>query len=199
MEFYRIQLLNGNLFIYYLEIVANAISVIEMDRDELLPLVHQSWQPLKLLFQSNNIFIVAKAFQLLHVFARCAKDFIHRRTLTDVFPPILNYLKKLTTMTKDRELQQTLIARQSRLLVKEIVEGLWEFMALLDLTELDIDPIIDQMIDFVDSSSDTSVSYDNLVLKQCGNTENTEPDSMKYFDPVRVMDSDILWLKLYSR
>ena len=117
-----------------------------MDRDELLPLVHQSWQPLKLLFYSDNIFIVAKAFQVLHVFARCAKDFIHRRTLTDVFPPIIKYLKKLRLMVKDREMHQTMIARQSRLLLRQITEGLWEFMALLDLTELDIDPIIDQMI-----------------------------------------------------
>jgi hypothetical protein len=53
------------------------------------------WQPLKLLFESENIFVVSKAFKALHVFAVCAKDFIHRRTLTDVFPAIIKYLKKL--------------------------------------------------------------------------------------------------------
>ena len=39
----------------------------------MLPLIHQVWQPLKLLFESDNIFVVAKAFKALHVFAVCAK------------------------------------------------------------------------------------------------------------------------------
>ena len=168
-----------------------------MDREELLPLVHQSWQPLKLLFRSDNIFIVAKAFQLLHVFARCAKDFIHRRTLTDVFPPIMDYLKKLTIMVKDREMHQTLIARQSRLLLREILEGLWEFMKLLDLTELDVDPIIEQMIEFVDSSSERSITFNNIALQNTNQVK--DGDRLKYFQPIRVMDSDILWLKLHSK
>ena len=160
-----------------------------------MPLVHQSWQPLKLLFHSNNIFIVAKAFDLLHVFAVCAKDFIHRRTLTDVFPPIMKYLKKLTLMAKDREMHQTLIARQSRMLLRKMVEGLWEFMALLELGELESDPIIDQMISFVDSSSELEVTCDNVALKQA---KDDSGKIIRYYDPLRVMDSDILWLKQFS-
>ena len=70
-------------------------NVFSVFRETLLPLIHQVWQPLKLLFESENIFVVSKAFKALHVFAVCAKDFIHRRTLTDVFPAIIKYLKKL--------------------------------------------------------------------------------------------------------
>ena len=176
---------------FVLEIVANSICIIDEDREELLPLVHQSWQPLKLLFHSNNIFIVAKAFDLLHVFAECAKDFIHKRTLTDVFPPIMNYLKKLTIMAKDREMHQTLIARQSRLLLRKMVDGLWEFMDLLELGELESDPIIDQMIDFVNSSSELQVTYDNVAFKEPKHKDKIQ----QYYDPLRAMDSDILWLK----
>ena len=160
-----------------------------------MPLVHQSWQPLKLLFHSNNIFIVAKAFDLLHVFAIYAKEFIHRRTLTDVIPPIMSYLKKLTLMAKDREMHQTLIARQSRTLLRKMIDGLWEFMTLLELGELESDPIIDQMIDFVESSKELQITYDNIALK----TPKESNETLPYFDPLRVMDSDILWLKLYSK
>ena len=170
-----------------------------MDKDELLPLVHQSWQPLKLLFQSENIFIVAKAFQMLHVFARYAKEFIHRRTLTDVLPPILNYLKKLDLMVKDREMHQTLIARQSRLLQKEMIEGLWEFMALLELNELDVDPIISQMIDFVNSLNEKSIKYENVVFQETTKVNSNESNTIQYFDAIRPMDSDILWLKLSKK
>ena len=61
----------------------------------LLPLVHQAWQPLKLLFRSTNIFIVDEAFKCLVVMANCARDFIRRRTLTDVLPPLLTFFKTL--------------------------------------------------------------------------------------------------------
>ena len=186
-------------YIISLGIVSNAIPLLEMDKDELLPLVHQSWQPLKLLFQSENIFIVAKAFQMLHVFAKYAKEFIHRRTLTDVLPPILNYLKKLDLMVKDREMHQTLIARQSRLLQKEMIEGLWEFMALLELNELDVDPIISQMIDFVDSLNEKSIKYENVVFQEPTKVNSNESNNIQYFDPIRPMHSDILWLKLSKK
>ena len=57
--------------------------------------MHQTWQPLKLLFNSNNLFVVEKAFNVLKIMAKCAKDFIRRRTLDDVFPDLLTYIKKL--------------------------------------------------------------------------------------------------------
>ena len=64
-------------------------------RNEVLPLVHQTWQPLKLLFTSNNLFVVEKAFGVLKILANCAKDFIRKRTIEDVFPALANYLRKL--------------------------------------------------------------------------------------------------------
>ena len=105
----------------------------------------------------------------------------------------MNYLKKLTIMAKDREMHQTLIARQSRLLLRKMVDGLWEFMDLLELGELESDPIIDQMIDFVNSSSELQVTYDNVAFKE----PEQKVKIQQYYDPLRAMDSDILWLKQY--
>ena len=65
----------------------------------LLPLVHQAWHPLKLLFRSTNIFIVDEAFRCLVVMANCARDFIRRRTLTDVLPPLLTFFKTLQVVS----------------------------------------------------------------------------------------------------
>lgn len=69
-------------------------------RDEVLPLVHQSWKPLKLLFNCDNLFVVAKAFHVLRVIGQVAKDFIHRRALSDVFPSVARYITKLQVATK---------------------------------------------------------------------------------------------------
>ena len=64
-------------------------------QETILPLVHQVWQPLHLLFKSNNIFVVEKAFRCLRVIGEHARDFVHKRTVTDVLPPLLTFFKSL--------------------------------------------------------------------------------------------------------
>ena len=51
-------------------------------------------------------------------------------------------------MVEDRSLQQTMAARQSRKMLRDMTRGLWDFMALLDLNEAEVDPIVDHMIQF---------------------------------------------------
>ena len=106
-------------------------------------------------------------------------------------------------MVKDRELHQTMLARQSRLLLRQMTDGLWEFMALLDLAELDADPIIDQMIAFVDFSNENSntAADQKITFAETMSEEVREGSAkeLKYYEPVRAMDEDILWLKLYFR
>ena len=81
--------------------VVSFYNIFNLFRDTLLPLVHQVWQPLKLLFDSDNIFVVAEAFKVLKIFASHAKDFIHRRTVQEVFPAIVKYLHKLKVILNE--------------------------------------------------------------------------------------------------
>ena len=96
-------------------------------------------------------------------------------------------------MVCDRGLQQTMAARQSRRLLREMTKGLWDFMALLDLSESEVDPIIDHMLHFVRFAKNNH----SLVFNRPGfNYEKNEASEFEaYFTPVRQMDSDILWLK----
>lgn len=90
-------------------------------------------------------------------------------------------------MVEDRGLQQTLAARQSRRLLREMTKGLWDFMALLDLSESEVDPIIDHMLHFVSFARENK----SLIFRSGENAQDFEA----YFTPVRQMDADILWLK----
>ena len=142
--------------------------------------------------------MVARAFRSLRIFGRLAKDFIRQRAVSDVFPAIANCVTKLQViyqgtcflrkrryisfllqvMIKDRDMHQTMIARQSRQLLVDLVRGMWELMALLDLDEFETDTIIELMIDFVDFTSEVECLGENYE-----------------FLPLRRMDADILWLK----
>jgi len=147
----------------------------------LLPLVHQAWQPLKLLFRSTNIFIVDEAFKCLVVMANCARDFIRRRTLTDVLPPLLTFFKTLQVMVTDRDKQATLAATQSRRILNRLETGVWDLLHLLDLGPLDTDPIIQLLVDHLGGKLQDA-SSPAFTLK-----------------PKRNIDANILWLKIEHR
>ena len=61
----------------------------------LLPLVHLTWQPLKLCFKSSNLLLVDSSFQCVMVIAQVARDFVHNRTVNDVFPALMQFLTNL--------------------------------------------------------------------------------------------------------
>jgi len=149
------------------------------DQLVLLPLVHQVWHPLKLLFKSNNIFVVDKAFECLMVIARYSRDFVHRRTVTDVFPPLLKFFQTLQVMVNDRERHNTLAATQSRRILARLTIGVWDLLDLLDLQPLESDPLLQLILDHLG---------DKLRL------ETKEQESL--LSPRRSLDSNILWLKL---
>ena len=162
-----------------MKIVAHAVKVVQVDQETLLPLIHQTWQPLKLLFESDNIFVVSEAFYVLRIFAAVAKDFIHRRTVDEAFPGVMRCLHRIKAVVQDRNFRNTTLGRQSRHLLAQIVSGLWQFMSDLNLRESETDPIIDEMIEFVELSKSKPRSFE-----------------VQSFKPVRTMDEDILWLKL---
>lgn len=165
-----------------LEIVGRCAVLLQPHKDELLPLVHLCWQSLKLLFSTENIFVADQAFKVLRTFARVAGDFIQRRTLKDAFPAILKYVKSLQIMIRDRNRHQTLIARQSRHLLQSLMEGLWDFMALLELDEREVDMIVEEMLEFVRFAREQKICEESQLET--------------YFKPKRLVDHDTLMMKL---
>jgi len=150
-------------------------------QEAILPLVHQTWHPLRLLFKSNNIFIVDKAFECLMVIARHARDFVHKRTVTDVFPPLLKFFQTLQLMVNDRDKHNTLAATQSRRILARLSAGVWELLELLNLQPLETDPIIQLLLEHLGDKLDVA-----------GEDRNSD-NSLK---PKRNLDANILWLKL---
>ena len=87
-------------------------------------------------------------------------------------------------MIADRDKHATLIARQSRSLLRQMIRGLWDFMEQLDLDELETDEVIDEMIEFA------------RFMEQQQNEDKTGTKIIEEFQPSRVMDHDTLKMKL---
>lgn len=153
------------------------------NQEVILPLVHQTWHPLRLLFKSPNIFIVERAFDCLMVIARHARDFVHKRTVSDVFPPLLKFFQTLQLMVADRDKHNTLAATQSRRILTRLSGGVWDLLELLNLQPLETDPIIQLLLEHLGDKLDIE-------------TEAGDDSSKRCLRPKRNLDSNILWLKL---
>eukprot|EP00096_Caligus_rogercresseyi_P011100 TRINITY_DN4275_c0_g1_i1.p1 TRINITY_DN4275_c0_g1~~TRINITY_DN4275_c0_g1_i1.p1 ORF type:complete len:885 (-),score=188.90 TRINITY_DN4275_c0_g1_i1:1621-4275(-) len=152
-----------------MEIIVLCIRISVLPDDELLPLVHQIWQPLKLLFESNNIFVVDRAFSLLNTLALSAKDFIRRRSEQDVFPHILKYLSHLKSLMLNSSKEGSsslLIARQAEKLLSKMHKCLWSFTALLDLDEKSVGHLASSLgsIEAEENKAEASSLY---PLREC--------------------------------
>ena len=167
-----------------------------------LPLVHLTWQPLKLCFKSSNVFLVDTAFSCLMVIARVARDFVHSRTVSDVFPALLQFLTSLQVMVEDRDKQMTMVASQSRRILARLCSGIWSLLELLDLHPLETDPIIQLVLDHLGRSL-TVTGEDQGDMTITGADDNNKT-RLKVEDkgpghnlvPLRNVDKNILWLKL---
>jgi len=164
----------------------------------LLPLVHLTWQPLKLCFKSSNLLLVDSSFQCVMVIAQVARDFVHNRTVNDVFPALMQFLTNLQVMVSDRDKQQTLVAIQSRRILARLCKGIWSLIELLDLHPLETDPIIQLVLDHLgedlrvkgEDTGDMEVSTLGSRLK----VQDTDPGHLLL--PQRNVDKNILWLKM---
>ena len=81
-------------------------------------------------------------------------------------------------MVDDRERHATLVARQSRNLLRNLTRGLWDFMATLQLDEAEVDAVVAEVMRFAEGGADAEGGMERYV-------------------PARPLDRDTLWLKTH--
>ena len=84
-------------------------------------------------------------------------------------------------MVNDRERHATLVARQTRTLLRNLTRGLWDFMATLQLDEPEVDAVVAEIMDFAEHAAEAQ--DDDKVMER--------------YVPVRSLDRDTLWLKMH--
>ena len=83
-------------------------------------------------------------------------------------------------MVDDRERHATLVARQSRNLLRNLTRGLWDFMATLQLDEAEVDTVVAEVMRFAEGGADADAE-----------------GVMERYVPARPLDRDTLWLKTH--
>ncbi|XP_001358594.3 TELO2-interacting protein 1 homolog [Drosophila pseudoobscura] len=83
-----------------LECFASGVPLLADYENELLPLVHLIWRPLVEKFRQKDALVLNRCFTLLHLLGIHAKDFIAKRSLSDVIPQLKQFLKVASVHSK---------------------------------------------------------------------------------------------------
>lgn len=102
-----------NELILVLKILKEGVLILTPHEDQLLPIVHKMWSPLKYVLINSDYLGKQHAFQLLVILAHTAKEFICARTLSDVLPSLWDAL--ITSSKSSRLKDSGSVYRHSQL------------------------------------------------------------------------------------
>ncbi|ALC45462.1 CG16908 [Drosophila busckii] len=115
-----------------LECLATGFPLLADYENELLPLVHLVWQPLVEKFRQKDAPVLGRCFSLLHILGIHAKDFILKRSLSDVVPQLKQFLRAASahsctesslTPTQEHKLQLKLLQSLAPFIRSLQIEG----------------------------------------------------------------------------
>ncbi|XP_025082798.1 TELO2-interacting protein 1 homolog isoform X2 [Pomacea canaliculata] len=110
---------NPRMVLLAVDVVTQGCIDLADHENELLPMIHKVWEPLKQRFCDHNKLIVIKAVKALHTMCSLCGDFIRKRVEKDILPTLLHFLLKQSATsegsgsayqyTLDYKLQKTLL------------------------------------------------------------------------------------------
>ncbi|XP_034660104.1 uncharacterized protein LOC117896141 [Drosophila subobscura] len=104
-----------------LECFASGVPLLADYENELLPLVHLIWRPLVEKFRQTDALVLNRCFTLLRLLGIHAKDFIAKRSLSDVIPQLKQFLKVASVHSRsETQLAQTQEYKLQLLLLKSL-------------------------------------------------------------------------------
>lgn len=154
------------------EIFINSFPILARYENQFLQMVHQMWYPFSKQFQGKNLVILQYSFQLLCLTAQLAKDFIHKKSTSDVIPVINKFLVSSCMSTNHAFTQEFKLQHQ--------ILGEYGALAVdLDIDEEDLDCIIDILLKYRQHSNESLASA-----------------SLKSLDVLRILNPGLIHFKM---
>ncbi|KAH8347101.1 hypothetical protein KR059_005208 [Drosophila kikkawai] len=114
-----------------IECFSSGLPLLAAYENELLPLVHLVWQPLVEKFRQKDALVLNRCFTLLHLLGIYAKDFILKRSLSDVIPQLKQFLKAASRHSSTEAKQQA--KTQEYKLQLKLLQSLADFILGLQI------------------------------------------------------------------
>ncbi|KAH8386317.1 hypothetical protein KR200_010152 [Drosophila serrata] len=115
-----------------IECFSSGLPLLAAYENEFLPLVHLVWQPLVEKFRQKDALVLNRCFTLLHLLGVHAKDFILKRSLSDVIPQLKQFLKAASLQSSRKEDKQQAKTQEYKLQLK-LLQSLADFILGLQI------------------------------------------------------------------
>lgn len=133
-----------------MEIVKAGCEALTHWEDQRLPVLHKLWKPLTLRLKDSDFVVMIRSLEVLSTMLVTSGEFLRHRTLSQVFPPLLSFLKNQshTSLGKTKRSgyymtaayrAQNVILRKFTSLVPSLVLGVVEMAELVNVLMLYLD------------------------------------------------------------
>ena len=86
-----------------------------------------------------------------------------------------------------------------RRILSKLVDGIWDFLDLLDLQPLEADPVIELLVQHMGNKLTTTGTTERCEGSGTELSARESKEVNSFFKPKRNVDANILWLKLNCR
>lgn len=117
--------------------------------DHLLPMAHKLWSPLVERFKDKDVIVMKRSFHCLQIMSRTCRDFIRVRTIKEVIPRIVSFLRSQSKVSfkKDRaSAYRFTVGYQFQM---DILSGIGAIAVELDLRDKELWQLIVEIIPYV--------------------------------------------------
>ncbi|XP_059611760.1 uncharacterized protein LOC132258449 [Phlebotomus argentipes] len=153
-----------DLSLLSLELMTVGISVLSGCEEKLLPIVHLVWFPLSEKFKCNNPVILRQCFRLLLLLARTSKDFILKRTLSDVIPTINQCLIDGSVKSAKNSHYGMFIYTQDFKVISTILSQYGKLISDIQMQEKSLDTAIDCALLYMEKNQHTELQKMSLAF-----------------------------------
>ncbi|XP_015794674.1 TELO2-interacting protein 1 homolog [Tetranychus urticae] len=148
-----------------MEIIMKGLRILKPWEDEILPLAHKLWTPILKRFNTGNLVLLTKCYHCLIVMSQCCGDFLKSRTLEQVIPRLISFLRsqysKSFLKTDSSPYKYTLEYK----LQCEVLRTIGLLCDYLKIESLSLWPVIEAVIPYLSNKQPRSLQQE--ALKSC--------------------------------
>ncbi|XP_054166675.1 TELO2-interacting protein 1 homolog [Oppia nitens] len=137
--------------IIVLEIINECLICLKPFEDHLLPMSHKLWAPLVQRFTEKDIIVVKRSFTCLQIMSQTCGDFIRVRTIKEVMPKILTFLRTQLPISFKKDKASAYRFTVAYSLQIDVLSGIASIAKNLDLRDKDLWPLIVEIIPYLNT------------------------------------------------
>ncbi|XP_042241864.1 TELO2-interacting protein 1 homolog [Homarus americanus] len=150
--------------ILIMEVVKAGCTALTQWEDQRLPVCHKLWKPLVLRLKDSDFVVMICALEVLSVMVVSSGGFLRRRTMKEVFPPLLSFLRSQSHTslgkTKGSGYYMTAAYRAQKILLRTLPSLIRSLMLTVD----EMSDLVNVLMLYLDSRQPTELCRAGITL-----------------------------------